>query len=203
MPFFNKFTAKSGLKPEYILVGLGNPDRKYEKTRHNIGFMAVDYIADKCGAKINRSKYDSLNTVVEINGKNVMLMKPQTYMNRSGIAVSAAVNFYKIPVENIIAVSDDVNFETGSVRIRIKGSDGGQKGLRSLINMLDSDEFPRIRLGAGVKPEHYDISDWVLSRLTPGEMKTLDGVFDSVHSAVGLIAEGKIDLAMSKYNQTM
>ena len=136
----------------YLVVGLGNPDRKYENTRHNTGFMMVDFIADKLGVRINRIKFKSLVGEAEIGGSKVLLMKPTTYMNNSGQAVVEAMNFYKIPPENVVILLDDINLDVGKMRIRTKGSDGGQKGMKNIIYLSGSDDFPRIKIGIGNKP---------------------------------------------------
>ena len=141
MLFKSKTPLSGGV--QYIIAGLGNPDRKYENTRHNAGFIAVDIIADKCGVNIDRLKYKSYCATAEIGGSKVLLMKPTTYMNNSGQALIEAMNFYKIPPERSIIIFDDISLDVGKLRIRRKGSDGGQKGMRSIIYLSGSDEFPR------------------------------------------------------------
>ena len=186
---------------EYLIVGLGNPDKKYENTRHNCGWLALDYIADKRGCRVNKIKYKSFVGECTISGKRVMLMKPTTYMNNSGQAVTEAMRFYKLPPENVIVIFDDVSLDVGKMRIRQKGSDGGQKGMRSIIYLSGSDAFPRIKIGIGAKPNpNWDLADWVLSKFTDDERKTLDTIFDNAYRAVELILDGKIDRAMNLYN---
>ena len=186
---------------EYLIVGLGNPDRKYENTRHNCGWLAIDYIAEKLGIKVNRIKYKSFVGEAAIGGKKALLMKPTTYMNNSGQAVVEAMNFYKIPPENVIVIFDDVSLDVGKMRIRQKGSDGGQKGMRSIIYLSGSDAFPRIKIGIGAKPNpEWDLADWVLSRFSDDERKTLDKMFENAYEAVGLIIDGKTDRAMNRFN---
>ncbi len=186
---------------EYLLVGLGNPDRKYENTRHNCGWLALDYIAGKLGCKVNKIKFKSFVGEAAIGGKKVLLMKPTTYMNNSGQAVVEAMNFYKIKPENVIVIFDDISLDVGKMRIRQKGSDGGQKGMRSIIYLSGSDAFPRIKIGIGAKPNHnWDLADWVLSKFTDDERKTLDAMFDNAYSAVELMLDGKIDRAMNMFN---
>ena len=186
---------------EYLLVGLGNPDRKYENTRHNCGWLALDYIAGKLGCKVNKIKFKSFVGEAAIGGKKVLLMKPTTYMNNSGQAVVEAMNFYKIKPENVIVIFDDISLDIGKMRIRQKGSDGGQKGMRSIIYLSGSDAFPRIKIGIGAKPNpNWDLADWVLSKFTDDERKTLDAMFDNAYSAVELMLDGKIDRAMNLYN---
>ena len=186
---------------EYLIVGLGNPDRKYENTRHNCGWLAIDYIAEKLGIKVNKIKYKSFVGEAAIGGKKALLMKPTTYMNNSGQAVVEAMNFYKIPPENVIVIFDDVSLDVGKMRIRQKGSDGGQKGMRSIIYLSGSDAFPRIKIGIGAKPNpEWDLADWVLSRFSDDERKTLDKMFENAYEAVGLIIDGKTDRAMNRFN---
>lgn len=192
---------KFGGSVEYLVVGLGNPDRKYENTRHNTGWMALDYIAEKLDCRLNKIKYKSLIGTCEIGNAKVMLMKPTTYMNNSGQAVVEAMNFYKIPAENVIVIFDDISLDVGKMRIRSKGSDGGQKGMRSIINLSGSQAFPRIKIGIGAKPNpDWDLADWVLSKFTDKEMKDLEKMFENAHKAVELIIDGKMDRAMNLFN---
>ena len=186
---------------EYLIVGLGNPDKKYENTRHNCGWLALDYIADKRGCKVNKIKYKSFVGECTIAGKRVMLMKPTTYMNNSGQAVTEAMRFYKLPPENVIVIFDDVSLDVGKMRIRQKGSDGGQKGMRSIIYLSGQDTFPRIKIGIGAKPNpQWELADWVLSRFSKDEMQTLETMFDNANEAVELMIDGRIDRAMNLYN---
>lgn len=194
----NKF---SGGSVEYLIVGLGNPDRKYENTRHNVGFMMIDYLAENIGTKINRIKFKSTVGEGKINGHKVLLMKPSTYMNNSGEAVVEAMNFYKIPAENIIVLLDDINLDVGKMRIRTKGSDGGQKGMRSIIYLTGKDSFPRIKIGVGKKPNpDYDLAAWVLSKFTQSEITSLKQIAENSAKAVELIIENKPQEAMNLFN---
>ena len=186
---------------EYLIVGLGNPDRKYENTRHNCGWLALDHIAEKLGCKVNKIKFKSFVGEASVGGKKILLIKPTTYMNNSGQAVVEAMNFYKIKPENVIVIFDDISLDVGKMRSRQKGSDGGQKGMRSIIYLSGSDAFPRIKIGIGAKPNpNWDLADWVLSKFTDDERKTLDTIFDNAYRAVELILDGKIDRAMNLYN---
>lgn len=186
---------------EYLVVGLGNPDRKYENTRHNTGWMALDYIAEKLDCRVNKIKYKSLIGTCEIGDSKVMLMKPTTYMNNSGQAVVEAMNFYKIPAENVIVIFDDISLDVGKMRIRSKGSDGGQRGMRSIISLSGSQAFPRIKIGIGAKPNpDWDLADWVLSKFTDKEIKDLEKMFENAYKAVELIIDGKMDRAMNLFN---
>lgn len=192
---------KFGGSVEYIIVGLGNPDKKYELTRHNTGWLALDYIADKYGCKVNKIKFKSFVGECTIGGAKTLLMKPTTYMNNSGQAVVEAMNFYKIPPENVIIIFDDISLDVGKMRVRSKGSDGGQKGMRSIIYLSGKDTFPRIKIGIGAKPNpNWDLADWVLSKFSDDELKTMKNMFDNTADAAELIIDDKIDRAMNLFN---
>lgn len=192
---------KTGGSVEYLIVGLGNPDRQYENTRHNCGWLAVDSIAENLGVTVNKIKFKSFVGDCTVGGRRALLMKPTTYMNNSGQAVTEAMRFYKIPPEKVIVLFDDISLPVGKMRIRQKGSDGGQKGMRSIIYLSGSDAFPRIKFGIGAKPgPDWDLADWVLSKFTDAERKTLKAMFDNALSAIELIADGRIDRAMNLYN---
>lgn len=185
----------------HLVVGLGNPGDKYFYTRHNAGFLAMDYISQKCGATVNRSKFKALVGEATIAGKRVLLMKPQTFMNLSGDAVIEAANFYKIPIENIIVLSDDVNLDVGRMRVRKNGSDGGQKGLRSIITRMGSDNFPRIRFGVGKKPHpDYDMADWVLGSFSESDKKAIFDCFSVAYDGLEKLLCGDVDGAMQVCN---
>ena len=186
---------------EYLIVGLGNPGRQYENTRHNAGFIALDYIADELGVKINKIKFKSTVGETNISGRRCLLMKPSTFMNLSGQAVTEAMRFYKIPPQKVIVLSDDISLDVGVIRIRRKGSDGGQKGLQSIIYLSGSDEFPRVKIGIGKKPHpDYELKDWVLSRFTDKDRKLIAERLPDIKGAVELIVDGDIDKAMNLYN---
>ena len=185
----------------FMIAGLGNPGKEYENTRHNAGFLAIDHVAASKGTKIDRAKFGALTAVVEIGGVGVLLMKPQTYMNNSGSAVSEAARFYKVAAENIIVISDDVNLDVGRLRVRKSGSAGGQKGLNDIIEALGTEAIPRIRVGVGKKPHpDYDIKDWVLSNFSTAEMKSLSENFGRVLTGIEKIISGDIDGAMQICN---
>lgn len=187
--------------PEYIICGLGNPGDKYARTRHNAGFLAMDYLSQKCSIPIKRVRFKSLVGEGMVDGKRVLFMKPQTFMNASGEAVKEAADFYKIPPEKIIVFSDDVNFAPGCMRIRKSGSDGGQKGLRSIITLMNTDQFPRVRLGVGEKPSReYDMADWVLGKLSDADCKAMYPCLEATYETITLIMNGKIEDAMGKFN---
>ena len=186
---------------DFLIVGLGNPGKQYESTRHNAGFICMDILADKYGIKINKLKFKSLMGEGRIEGKRCLLLKPQTFMNLSGEAVRDAVEFYKIPTENVIVICDDISLEPGKMRIRRKGSHGGQNGMRNIIYHLKDDNFPRIKIGIGAKPTpEYDLADWVLSRFSQSEAKLIKQVADDTVSAIEYMVKGDIDKAMSNYN---
>ena len=186
---------------EYLIVGLGNPGRQYENTRHNAGFMTMDYLANQCHAQINRIKFKSLVGDAELGGKRVLLMKPQTFMNLSGQAVQEAMAFYKIPPERTIIIFDDISLPPGRLRIRKKGSDGGHNGVKNIIYLSGKDTFPRIKMGVGAKPRpNYNLADWVLSQFTEAEKKELYSAIEKAVSAVSLMVEGKTEEAMNRYN---
>lgn len=186
---------------EYIIVGLGNPGKQYENTRHNCGFMAIDRLAEKENCKINKIRFKSTTGECNINGHRCLMMKPSTFMNLSGQAVVEAMNFYKIPPENVIIMFDDISLDVGRIRIRRSGSDGGQNGMKNIIYLSGSDKFPRVKIGIGKKPHpDYDLKDWVLSKFSKEDMKTLNEVLDNAAESAALIVQDKIDLAMQRFN---
>ena len=197
--FFKKKESLSG-SVEYIVAGLGNPDRKYENTRHNTGFIVLDKIADTLSVRIDRIKFKSLCATAQIGDKKVLLLKPSTYMNLSGQAVTEAMSFYKVPPEKTIIIFDDISLDVGKMRIRRKGSDGGHNGIKNIIYLSGSDAFPRIKIGIGHKPEKWDLADWVLSSFSADELKKLNEAAEKSFDAVRLITGGNIDKAMNLYN---
>ena len=185
----------------HIVVGLGNPGAKYANTRHNAGFMMLDHLSSKLGVKVDRAKFEALVGEATVAGKRVLLMKPQTFMNNSGKAVSEAVKFYKIPPENVIVISDDVNLDVGRLRVRASGSAGGQKGLNDIIVQMGSDKIPRIRIGVGKKPHpDYDMADWVLGAFPEADKKVLDEVFVRACNGLEKLLAGDVDGAMQICN---
>ena len=199
---FNKIAGerKVGGAPEMLIVGLGNYGSKYDDTRHNAGFRAIDYIAEKFGVKINKSKFKSLVCDVEISSRRVLLMKPQTYMNASGTAIIEATDFYKIAPENVIVLHDDISFDSGKIRIRREGSAGGHNGLKSVQEWLGSDKYPRIKIGVGKKPAEYILTDWVLGKLPSADLEAEAGRYGDILGAVELMAANNYDKAMNLYN---
>lgn len=186
---------------EYIIVGLGNPGKQYECTRHNAGFMALDYIANKFNCDINLGKFKGLCGSCEQNGRKILLLKPQTYMNLSGESVSSAMQFYKVPSNRVILLFDDISLAVGKIRIRRKGSHGGQNGVKNILDLSGKLDFPRVKIGVGDKPtESWDLSNWVLSKLSNDEMYRLNNVFEDVYSAVRMMIEDRSEEAMNSYN---
>ena len=186
----------------YIVAGLGNPDAKYRNTRHNAGFLALEYLSQKNGFKIDRSKFKSLCADASFGGKRCLFMLPQTYMNNSGEAIKEAADFYKIPPENILVLYDDISLDVGVMRIRRKGSDGGHNGIKSIIYHLSSNNFPRIKIGIGKKPHpEMDLADWVLGNFTEPDKEKLFELFADCTDAAQLIVQGKIDQAMNKFSK--
>lgn len=185
---------------ENLVVGLGNPTSKYDKTRHNVGFMCIDYIAQKLGVDIKKNKFDALYGEAILGDKKVLLIKPQTYMNLSGEAVSKFASFYKISSENLIILSDDISLDIGKMRIKRKGTHGGHNGLRNIIDLLGNNNFPRIKIGVGNKPSDWNLSDWVLSKFSCTEVEKLNDLMENVYDATKLIICDNIDKAMNKFN---
>lgn len=184
----------------FIIIGLGNPGRQYENTHHNVGFDTVDILSGKFGIKIAKLKHKALIGDGLIQGKRVLLVKPQTYMNLSGESVREVVEWYNIPLKNIIIIYDDVDLPLGRIRIRPKGSSGTHNGMKSIIYQLQSDEFPRIRIGIGKPPENWDMADYVLSRFDAEERKIIDqSISKAAEAAVEIINSG-IEKAMNMYN---
>lgn len=198
---FKKTTSVSVGTPEFIVVGLGNPGNKYTYTRHNSGFLCLDMLSQKLNFRIDRLKFKSLICDTKINGHRCIVMKPQTFMNNSGEAIRECANFYKIKPENIIVIYDDISLDVGKLRIRRKGTDGGHNGIKSIIYHLNSDQFPRIKLGCGKKPHpDYDLIDWVISEFKKDELKALEPALENACKALELMLDNQIDKAMNLYN---
>lgn len=187
---------------DYIIVGLGNPEKKYDYTRHNIGFAALDLLAGQLGVKVDRLKFKSLCGEAVIDGKRVLLMKPTTYMNLTGQAVVDAMQFYKLPAEKVMVISDDVSLDVGRLRIRMSGSDGGHNGLKNIIYLTGKDSFPRVKIGVGQKPHpDYDLADWVLGKFSDGDRKALLPLLEDVLPICKLLMQDNPQEAMSRYNR--
>lgn len=186
---------------EWLVVGLGNPGSKYAETRHNAGFRALDAYCAKSGQKMDKMKFKSLIGQGQLGGARVLFMKPQTFMNLSGEAVRDAAAFYKLDPSHILVLSDDISLDVGRIRVRAKGSAGGQNGLKNIIYHLNSDQFPRVKIGVGAKPHPgYDLADWVLSRFTADEQEAIDAaVARAMQAAEAIILSGAAQAAQ-KFN---
>lgn len=184
----------------YLIAGLGNPGDKYENTRHNVGFHVIDVLADRMRTTVAEKKHFALTGRGVIGAERVILAKPQTYMNNSGQSLRAIADFYKIPPEDIIVISDDIDLEEGQLRIRLKGSAGGHNGLKSIIAHLGSQDFPRIRVGVGGKPEGWDLADYVLGSLKGNDGKRMEEAFRTAADAAELLVTEGGPAAMNRYN---
>lgn len=201
MTIFKRKTLNPGGPPEFLIVCLGNPGREYELTRHNVGFIFADMLSEKLDFRINRIQFKAVSGSTEINGHRCLIIKPQTYMNNSGQAVREAASFYKIPPEKVIVVSDDISLPCGKLRIRRKGTDGGHNGLKSIIYQLNSDEFPRLKVGVGAKPSpEWELADWVLSKFSKDDLEGIKSACERAAGALEYIVEGDVDGAMSRFN---
>ena len=185
----------------WIVAGLGNPGLQYVNTRHNTGFRVMDALCNKHGVRCDRHKFKALTGEAVLGGQRVLLLKPQTYMNLSGEAVGAAADFYKIPPEHVLVIFDDISLPVGTLRIRPKGSAGGQNGVKDIIAELGSEQFPRIKVGIGAKPHpDYDLADWVLSNITEDELPAMNDAVDRAVLAVSELIENGVPAATQKYN---
>ena len=185
----------------WLIAGLGNPGLQYEKTRHNAGFMAADKIAEKYGVQFTKRKFDSVYGEFTLGKTKVLLLKPQTYMNNSGSAVSAAAKFYKIPTDRIIIMFDDISLDAGKLRMRRKGSHGGHNGIKDIIELMGTDEIMRIKIGVGERTNRdYDLKDWVLGKIPAEVLPEFEKALDRAADAAAEIIQNGIDSAMNKYN---
>lgn len=184
----------------YCIVGLGNPGLKYENTRHNAGFLTIDYLSNKFGIDVKKSKFKSLYGQGVISGQKVMLVKPQTYMNNSGEAVREIKNFYKFDMDKLIVIYDDIDIEFGTIRIRKKGSAGTHNGMKSIIYQIQDDKFPRIKIAVGKKPEYMDLANFVLSGFTEKEAEVIREEIKLAANSIKTMIESSIDMSMNKFN---
>ena len=187
-------------KKMYLIAGLGNPTREYDKTRHNVGFSVIDVLADKYNIDVSDRKHKALCGRGVIEGEKVLLLKPQTFMNLSGESIREAVDYYKIDPEDIIVIYDDISLEPGQLRIRLKGSAGGHNGIKNIIAHLGTQEFPRIKVGVGAKPPKMDLADYVLSRFGAEEQKIMDEAFGEAAEAAVMMMTTGAERAMNHYN---
>lgn len=195
MIFKNKSTY------DFVVAGLGNPGDEYKATKHNVGFMVIDKFAENNNANFKKSRFNALTADCKIGEKRVLLLKPLTYMNLSGEAISKALNFYKISPENLVVICDDINLDAGKIRIRKKGSDGGQNGLKNIILNLKTQEFKRVRIGIGAKPHpEYDLKDWVLSNFSKEAKPQIERAINLGSDAIEAIIKKDADFAMSHFN---
>ena len=193
---------KTSRGSEWLIVGLGNPGKQYEQTRHNAGFRAVDAFCDKQGIRCTRARFSALTGSGTVSGAKVIVLKPTTFMNLSGQAVKAAADYHKIPPERIVVVYDDISLEPGHLRIRADGSAGGHNGMKDIIQKLGSDKFPRVKIGVGKKPHpDYDLADWVLSTPSAADKQAIASRTDDVVAALELIVKGDLTLAQSRHNK--
>ncbi len=187
----------------WLIVGLGNPGREYEKTRHNAGFRALDILAEKLGCKVDKAKFQGLYGQVNYKGRKLLLLKPQTFMNLSGRSVLQLSAFFHVPPQNIIVMFDDISLVPGALRIRKDGSAGGHNGIKSIIAELGSQDFPRVKIGVGAKPHpDFDLADWVLSAFSAQEEKALVPALDRAADAALAIVELGVPEASNRYGGT-
>lgn len=184
----------------FVIAGLGNPGKQYENTRHNIGFIAVNYLAAKHNIDISKIKFKGILGEGKIAGERVIILKPQTFMNLSGESIAEVLNFYKLKNENLIVIHDDISLSIGRIRIRKKGSDGGHNGLKSIIYQTKSDSFTRIKIGVGDKPNEWDLADWVLGKFSDDDIKVLSKSVEIAADAVEEIIKNGAESAMNKFN---
>lgn len=195
--FFKKQTAGA----DWLVAGLGNPGKKYEGTRHNVGFDAVDHLAGAWNVSVTRAKFEGLYGQAVLSEGKVLLLKPQTFMNLSGHSVQAAAEFFKIPADHVIILCDDITQKPGKIRIRPSGSAGGHNGLKDIIACLGTDGFARVRLGVGEKPNpEYDLANWVLGKLGGEDRNAFESRLNDVEAAVRLIMSGKLSEAQNRFN---
>ena len=190
-------------KPNYdwLIAGLGNPGPEYEKTRHNTGFMSLDLLAARLQVKVSKERFKALTAQADFDGQRLLLMKPLTFMNASGIAIEAAAHFYKIPPERIIVIFDDISLPVGRIRVRKNGSAGGHNGIKSIISSLGTDAFPRVKVGVGDKPHpDYDLADWVLSNIPKEDQEAFQTALHHAAEAALCIVENGTEKAASAYN---
>ena len=193
---------KSGGAVDWLIVGLGNPGQKYEHTRHNMGFLTVDLLAEQLNVKLNKVKFKSAYNIVRFGGQKCLVMKPQTYMNLSGESIRSVIDYYKVdPEKELIVIYDDISLGVGQLRIRAKGSAGGHNGIKNIIAHLGGQVFPRIKVGVGEKPPKYDLADYVLGHFSKTDQELMSEGYDNAVKAVELIVSDQMSEAMNEYNR--
>ena len=186
---------------DWLIVGLGNPGDNYARTRHNVGFRAVDRLAERLGTRLDRAKFRGLYGQTLWQGQKLILLKPQTFMNASGLSVMDAARFYKLPPERVLVLSDDISLEVGRLRVRASGSAGGHNGIKSIIGALNSEAFPRVKIGVGAKPcPEYELADWVLSNFSASEEKRLVPALDDAGLAALEVLRNGVPEAANRFN---
>ena len=192
-----------GKKPacDWLIVGLGNPGKEYERSRHNMGFRALDLLAETLGVSVKKAKFRALTAQATYRGQKLLLMKPETYMNASGMAVEQAAQYYKLPPERVLVLFDDISLAPGRIRVRPSGSAGGHNGIKSIISVLHSDEFPRVKIGVGEKPSpEYDLADWVLGQIPKAQQALIDTALQHAAEAALCIVESGCQRAAAEFN---
>ncbi len=202
MDFVKKKNGTTG-GIDWVIAGLGNPGKRYERTRHNIGFRAIELLTERTGAGTPRARFDALCAQGILGDQRVLLLRPQTMMNASGIAIESAMNYYRLPPERLIVIYDDVSLDVGRMRVRPSGSAGGHNGMKDIITCLGTDIFARIRIGVGQKPSpEYDLAGWVLGTFSSQDEKLLPDMLFRASEAAELICMGKLDQAMNQFNRS-
>lgn len=185
----------------HIVVGLGNPGPQYENTRHNVGFLAIDYICKQNNIDLNSNKFSGIYGMGDFKGNKILFLKPQTFMNKSGECVLKIMSYYKMPPEKVILIFDDISLPIGKIRIRRSGTHGGHNGVRNIIDLSSSSNFPRVKVGVGERPnKDWDLANWVLSKFSKEENDIIEDTLKDIQNSINLIIEGNMEKAMSLYN---
>lgn len=200
-PGYKSYELFNGEISMYVIVGLGNPGDRYAATKHNIGFITIDYLAEQHSIKMNKVKHKAIIGEGTIGGEKILFVKPQTFMNLSGQSVMDIINFYKVPVSNLIVIYDDIDLPVGKVRIRPNGSSGTHNGMRNIIYLLNNQEFPRVRIGVGKQPDYMDLADYVMTKFNGEEKPLMEEAIKKSAAAVTEIVKSGISNAMNQYNK--
>lgn len=199
-PFYTCLNGVEVLEEIYLIIGLGNPGKKYENTRHNVGFDTIDYLSQKYNIRLSKIGFKAVYGEGDIDGIRIILLKPQTFMNLSGESVRDIVAWYKIPLERVIIIYDDIDLDSGKIRVRPKGSSGTHNGMKSIIYQLQADDFPRIRIGIGRPPEKWDLADYVLSKFSKSDREIIGQSIEKAAQAAIMVAQNGPEKAMNSYN---